>query len=328
MRLLSPFRGLRPVAERAADVVAPPYDVVNTAEARELARNKPWSFLHVSKPEIDLPEGTDPYDEAVYARGAENFARMIENGVLSRDENPCYYIYELTMGEHLQTGIAAAASIEAYNKNIIRKHEFTRPVKEDDRVRQINALNAQTGPVFLTYRKMDDVDALVEQIKVVDPVYDLTSDDAVRHRFWMVDDSTMIKKLDDAFSEIDNLYIADGHHRSAAASRVSAMRSENGHDDNHDSGYFLAVLFPDDQVDIIDYNRVIADLNGLDVDEFLGQVGKCFDISKSSEAVKPHSKGEYGMYLAGSWYRLTIHPELAHSNDPVEKLDVHLWMQT
>jgi len=324
MRLLSPFRGLRPVAERAADVVAPPYDVVNTAEARELARNKPWSFLHVSKPEIDLPEGTDPYDEAVYARGAENFARMIENGVLSRDENPCYYIYELTMGEHLQTGIAAAASIEAYNKNIIRKHEFTRPVKEDDRVRQINALNAQTGPVFLTYRKMDDVDALVEQIKVVDPVYDLTSDDAVRHRFWMVDDSTMIKKLDDAFSEIDNLYIADGHHRSAAASRVSAMRSENGHDDNHDSGYFLAVLFPDDQVDIIDYNRVIADLNGLDVDEFLGQVGKCFDISKSSEAVKPHSKGEYGMYLAGSWYRLTIHPELAHSNDPVEKLDVHL----
>ena len=251
MRLLSPFRGLRPVAERAADVVAPPYDVVNTAEARELARNKPWNFLHVSKPEIDLPEGTDPYDETVYARGAENFARMIENGVLSRDENPCYYIYELTMGEHVQTGIAAAASIEAYDKNIIRKHEFTRPVKEDDRVRQINALNAQTGPVFLTYRKMDDVDALVEQIKSVDPVYDLTSDDAVRHRFWVVDDSTMINKLDSAFSRIDNLYIADGHHRSAAASRVSAMRRENGHDDKNNCGYFLAVLFPDNQLSLI-----------------------------------------------------------------------------
>ena len=158
MKLLSPFRGLRPVTERVADVIAPPYDVVNTAEARELARNKPWSFLHVSKPEIDLPEDTDPYDESVYQRGAENFARMIDQGILIRDQQPCFYIYELTMGEHVQTGIAAAASIEAYDSNVIRKHEFTRPVKEDDRVRQIKALRAQTGPVFLTYRQMNSVD--------------------------------------------------------------------------------------------------------------------------------------------------------------------------
>jgi len=321
MKLLSPFRGLRPVAERVGDVVAPPYDVVNTAEARELASNKPWSFLHVSKPEIDLPEGTDPYDEAVYQRGAENFAKMIDGGVLVRDDQPCYYIYELTMGDHVQTGIAAAASIEAYDKNIIRKHEFTRPVKEDDRVRQIEALRAQTGPVFLTYRQMSEVDQLVEQKKSAEPEYDLTSDDGVRHRFWVVDDPNMVAKMDAAFSRMDYLYIADGHHRSAAASRVSAMNSS---DDNSDGKHFLAVLFPDNQVDIIDYNRVIADLNGLTAEEFLTQLAKNFDIEKSSEAVKPARKGEYGMYLDGSWYRLSIHPDLANSADAVEQLDVHL----
>ena len=321
MKLLSPFRGLRPVADKVADVVAPPYDVVNTAEARELASDKPWSFLHVSKPEIDLPEGTDPYDDTVYQRGAENFAKMIDQGVLVRDEQPCYYVYELTMGDHLQTGIAAAASIEAYDRNIIRKHEFTRPVKEDDRVRQIRALRAQTGPVFLTYRKIGDIDMLVEKVSSGEPVYDVTSDDGVRHRFWVMDDPHLIEQLDKAFSRIDYLYIADGHHRSAAASRVCAMDRAS---DSSDCKYFLAVLFPDDQVNIIDYNRVIADLNGLSVDEFLTQAGRQFDIEKSTEAVKPARKGQYGMYLDGCWYRLTIHPDIVTSTDCVEKLDVHL----
>ena len=321
MKLLSPFRGLRPVADRVGDVIAPPYDVVNTAEARELASNKPWSFLHVSKPEIDLPEGTDPYDDAVYQRGAENFAKMIDQAVLVRDDQPCYYIYELTMGDHVQTGIAAAASIEAYDKNIIRKHEFTRPVKEDDRVRQIKALRAQTGPVFLTYRQMNDVDDLVEQKKSETPAYDLTSDDGVRHRFWVVDDSSLVEQMDAAFSRMDYLYIADGHHRSAAASRVCAMNDSGG---NSACKHFLAVLFPDNQVDIIDYNRVIADLNGLTTEEFITRIGKNFGIEKSSSAVKPARKGEYGMYLDGHWYRLTIHSELANSTDAVEKLDVHL----
>ena len=319
MKLLSPFRGLRPVADKVADVVAPPYDVVNTAEARELASDKPWSFLHVSKPEIDLPEGTDPYDDTVYQRGAENFAKMIDQGVLVRDEQPCYYVYELTMGDHLQTGIAAAASIEAYDRNIIRKHEFTRPVKEDDRVRQIRALRAQTGPVFLTYRKIGDIDMLVEKVSSGEPVYDVTSDDGVRHRFWVMDDPHLIEQLDKAFSRIDYLYI--GHHRSAAASRVCAMDRAS---DSSDCKYFLAVLFPDDQVNIIDYNRVIADLNGLSVDEFLTQAGRQFDIEKSTEAVKPARKGQYGMYLDGCWYRLTIHPDIVTSTDCVEKLDVHL----
>jgi len=323
MKLLSPFRGLRPVADRVADVVAPPYDVVNTAEARELARNKPWSFLHVSKPEIDLPQGTDPYDESVYQRGAENFANMIDEGILIRDDKPCYYIYELTMGEHVQTGIAAAASIEAYDKNIIRKHELTRPVKEDDRVNQIRALHAQTGPVFLTYRQRDDVDQLVEQKKSEVPVYDLTSDDGVRHRFWVVDDARQLAQFDEVFSHLNYLYIADGHHRSAAASRVCAMNEYNVAG-NRSCKYFLAVLFPDDQVEIIDYNRVIADLNGLSKEEFLSQVGESFDIEKAAAAVKPDSKGLYGMYLDGQWYRLSIHDDLMTSVDSVEKLDVQM----
>lgn len=324
MKLLSPFRGLRPVKERVADVVAPPYDVVNTAEARELASNKPWSFLHVSKPEIDLPEDTDPYDESVYQRGAENFDKMIKQGVLIRDQRPCFYLYELTMGEHVQTGIAAAASIDAYDKNIIRKHEFTRPVKEDDRVRQIKALRAQTGPVFLTYRQMSSVDKLVEQKKAEAPVYDLTSDDGVRHRFWVVDDSQLVAQMESAFSQMDYLYIADGHHRSAAASRVCAMKEASAGDEGSPCEHFLAVLFPDNQVDIIDYNRVIADLNGLTVDEFISRIEQSFDIELSDSAVKPAQKGQYGMYLDGQWYSLLLHSELANSSDAVEKLDVHL----
>jgi uncharacterized protein (DUF1015 family) len=228
------------------------------------------------------------------------------------------------MGEHVQTGIAAAASIEAYDKNVIRKHEFTRPVKEDDRVRQIKALRAQTGPVFLTYRQMNSVDELVEQKKQQAPVYDLTSDDGVRHRFWVVDDSQRVAQLESAFSQMDYLYIADGHHRSAAASRVCAMKDTTAGDKDSPCEHFLAVLFPDNQVDIIDYNRVITDLNGLTVDEFISRIRQSFDIEKSSSAVRPTRKGEYGMYLKGQWYRLTLHAELANSTAAVEKLDVHL----
>ncbi len=323
MKLLSPFRGLRPVAEKVADVVAPPYDVVNTAEARELASDKPLSFLHVSKPEIDLPAGTDPYDESVYQRGADSFNAMINDGVLVRDEVPCYYIYQLTMGDHVQTGIAAAASIAAYDKNIIRKHEFTRPVKEDDRVNQIKALRAQTGPVLLTYRQRDDVDALVEKKQTETPVYDITSDDGVRHCFWVVDDAEMVAAFDQAFSQMDYLYIADGHHRSAAASRVCAMK-ENQTDENSPCEHFLAVMFPDNQVDIIDYNRVVKDLNGYSNEDFLAEIKKRFSLTASDTPVKPVEKGQYGMYLDGQWYSLSINEECTDSADAVERLDVQM----
>ena len=321
MKLLKAFRGLRPVPDRVADVIAPPYDVLSSDEARELASDKPWSFLHVSKPEIDLPPETNPYDESVYAMGASNFDKMKQQGVLMRDEQPCYYLYELTMNGHVQTGIAVAASVKAYDEDIIRKHEYTRPKKEDDRVNQIKALHAQTGPVFLTYRQQDDIDELVNQVKLSEPTYDEVSDDGVRHRMWVVSDAGQIEWLDKSFSRLERLYIADGHHRSAAASRVCAGKQSDG-ESGCDS--FLAVMFPDDQVQIFDYNRVIRDLNGLSVESLLDSIGKSFNIEASDQPVKPAAKGEYGMYLPGQWYKLVIHPEFMASGDSVHSLDVSM----
>ena len=321
MKLLQAFRGLRPVPERVADVIAPPYDVLSSDEARELAKDKPWSFLHVSKPEIDLPPETNPYDASVYAMGASNFNKMKEQGMLIRDEQPCYYIYELTMDGHVQTGIAAAASIQAYDEDIIRKHEHTRPKKEDDRVNQIKALRAQTGPVFLTYRQQNDIDEMVNQVKLTRPVYDLVTDDGIRHRFWIVDDAGQVDWLDKSFSRMERMYIADGHHRSAAASRVCADKKSDG---GTSCDSFLAVLVPDDQVQIFDYNRIIRDLNGLSEDDFLENIGRSFSVEKASEPVRPATKGEYGMYLPGQWYKLTINPEFMASGDSVHQLDVSM----
>lgn len=321
MKLLQAFRGLRPVPERVADVIAPPYDVLSSDEARELAKDKPWSFLHVSKPEIDLSPETNPYDASVYAMGASNFKQMKEQGVLIRDEQPCYYIYELTMDGHVQTGIAAAASIQAYDEDIIRKHEHTRPKKEDDRVNQIKALRAQTGPVFLTYRQQNDIDEMVNQVKLTRPVYDLVTDDGTRHRFWLVDDAGQVDWLDKSFSRMERMYIADGHHRSAAASRVCADKKSDG---GTSCDSFLAVLFPDDQVQIFDYNRIIRDLNDLSADDFLEKIGRSFSVEKASEPVRPAAKGEYGMYLPGQWYKLTINPEFMASGDSVHQLDVSM----
>ena len=222
MSLIRPFAGLRPVPAHAEDVVAPPYDVLNSEEARQRAAGRPWSFLHISKAEIDLPEGTDPYDAAVYAKAAENLQKMLDAGVLRRNPQPAYYVYRLTMGEHVQTGLVAVASVAAYDANRIRKHEFTRPAKEDDRVRQIEALNAQTGPVLLAYKSQPDVDQLIASVTAAPPEYDLMADDGIGHTFWVVNDAAVIDRLTAAFDAMPAIYIADGHHRSAAASRVAA----------------------------------------------------------------------------------------------------------
>jgi uncharacterized protein (DUF1015 family) len=318
--MIKPFPGLRPVTQYAADVVAPPYDVLNSSEARERARGKPYSFLHISKAEIDLPEGTNPYDDAVYRKAADNLQQQIRDGILQRDDHACYYVYRLVMGEHVQTGIVAVASVKDYDSNRIRKHEYTRPEKEDDRVRQIDALNAQTGPVFLTYRHSPDIDTVVDTVCQGAPEYDLTADDGVQHTLWVVDDPAMIETVTSTFDAMDCLYIADGHHRSAAASRVAAMRGGDG-DASHD--YFLTVIFPDNQMQILDYNRVVADLNGLSQGEFLAKVAEHFILSASGEAVRPQQSGEFGMYLAGQWYQLNIKPELVPA-DPVGQLDVSL----
>jgi uncharacterized protein (DUF1015 family) len=326
MSLIRPFTGLRPVPRRAADVIAPPYDVLSTEEARARAQGRPWSFLHVSKPEIDLPAGTDPYSAGVYAKGKENFEKMLKEGVLGRDPEPCYYVYRLVMGAHQQTGIVAAASVPDYDSNRIRKHEFTRPDKEDDRVHQIDALNAQTGPVFLTYRRSSAADAIVESITRGAPDVDVTADDGVRHSLWVMGGRSQIDAITAAFDAMPCLYIADGHHRSAAASRVAAARKKTNpkHTGEEPYNYFLAVIFPDNQMQILDYNRVLKDLNGLTRESFLQKVGTAFSAKPESAMVKPGRAGEFGLYMKGQWYRLNIRPGCIPANDPVRRLDVSL----
>jgi len=324
MSLIRPFAALRPLPDRVADVIAPPYDVLNTEEARARAAGRPHSFLHISKPEIDLPQGTDPFAAEVYAQGAENLQRLIKENILFREGSPCYYVYRLVMGEHVQTGLVAVGSVKDYDSNRIRKHEFTRPEKEDDRVRQIDALNAQTGPVFLTYRHNDTVDAVVAKLTQATAEYDLQADDGVQHTLWVVSDASDIKTLTDTFDAMDCLYIADGHHRSAAGSRVAAMRRESGQATTA-SDYFLSVIFPDNQMKILDYNRVVKDLNGMTETDLLASIEKSFSVEKSGSAVSPTGTQEFGMYLGGNWYRLKINSDLMPgADDPVGRLDVSL----
>lgn len=324
MNLIQPFAALRPASGRANDVVAPPYDVLSTEEARERASGRPWSFLHISKPEIDLPAGTNPYAPEVYAKGAENLQAMIQAGVLARDPAPCYYAYRIVMGSHSQTGIVAAASVADYDTNRIRKHEFTRPDKEDDRVRQIDALNAQTGPVLLAYPATPEVDAILAEASVGTPDSDAELD-GVRHTLWVIRDPAIQAHITDAFNAMPALYIADGHHRSASASRIAAARraANPGHTGSESYNFFLSVVFPAHQMRILDYNRVIADLNGLSAQAFLERVSVAFGVEPAASAVKPERPGVFGMYLDGKWYRLSIRPELIPA-DPVGRLDVSL----
>lgn len=324
MPLVQPFRGLRPVKNKAEDVVAPPYDVLNTAEARERVKGHPLSFLHISKPEIDLPEGTDPYAAEVYAKGAENLQKLIDDNILMRDDKACYYVYRLVMGEHQQTGLVVSASVADYDTNRIRKHEYTRPDKEDDRVRQIDALNAQTGPVFLTYRNNEVVEGITTKVSKTTPTYDLTADDGVKHTIWIVEDDNDIATLTATFDAMDCLYIADGHHRSASASRIAASRNngKSGGDAAHD--YFLSVIFPDNQMQILDYNRVIKDLNGLSQDDLISKIKDNFSVEAVDALYKPQKSTEFSMYLNRQWYKLQANAELVPKNDPVGALDISL----
>jgi uncharacterized protein (DUF1015 family) len=317
--LIQPFRALRPAPGRAAQVLAPPYDVLSSSEARERAKGKPFSFLHISKPEIDFDLSTDPYDRAVYAKAAENLAKMTASGVMMRDAKPCYYVYRLTGGERTQTGLACVASLADYASNRIRKHELTTPLKEDDRVRQIEAVNAQTGPVMIGYPNAPAIDALLAKAAAGKPEIDVTADDGVRHQLWVIADDATIDKLTRAFDALPAIYIADGHHRSAAAARVAASRSGAG---SH--RYFLSVIFPEREMTILDYNRVLKDLNGRSADQLLAELAKSFTVTASAQPVRPNSSHEYGMYLAGHWYRLTIRPELVPANDPIGRLPITL----
>ena len=326
MPLIRPFTGLRPAPGRAEDVAAPPYDVMNAAEAREMVKGRPWSFLHISRPEVDLPEGTDPYAPAVYAKARENLDLMLAEGVLARDAQACFYVYRLTMGEHRQTGLVAAASVAAYDADRIKKHEFTRPVKEDDRVRQVDALNAQTGPVFLVYPASADIDTILNERAADTPEVDVTAADGVRHELWTIDDPVLNDRLVALFDALPGLYVADGHHRSAAASRVAGSRkaANGGHDGDESYNYFLSVIFPHDQMQILGYNRVVRDLHGLDEKEFMARIAVPFKVEPSDQPVRPAESAQFGMYLNGQWYRLTLDPARIPWDDPVARLDVSL----
>jgi uncharacterized protein (DUF1015 family) len=318
--LIKPFRALRPAPQRAVEILAPPYDVLSSAEARERAGGKPWSFLHVSKAEIDLPAAIDPYDAAVYAKAGENLQRMIDARVLMRDDKPCYYVYRLTWRGHVEAGLAAVASVAAYAENRIRKHELTTIAKEDDRVRQIEAVKAQTGPVMLAYPTAPEVDTLLARAAAGTPEVDVTADEGVRHQLWVISDDATIAALTRAINALPALYIADGHHRSAAAERIAKARGGEG---SH--SYFLAVLLPQSEMTILDYNRVLRDLNGHTPEALLAEIGKRYEIAPSEEPVRPQSAAEIGMVLGGRWYRLTLRPELLkEAADPVARLPVTL----
>jgi uncharacterized protein (DUF1015 family) len=321
LTLIKPFRALRPAPGRAAEVLAPPYDVLSSVEARGRAKGRPWSFLHVSKAEIDLDPAIDPYAGAVYAKAAENLRRMIAAGVLIRDVRPCYYAYRLTWRDRIETGLAAVASIAAYAENRIRKHELTTPAKEDDRVRQIEAVNAQTGPVMLAYPEAPGIDALLARAAAERPAVDVTADDGVRHELWVIGDETTSAALTHAVDALPALYIADGHHRAAAALRVAEARGQK-------DGYFLSVLLPQQQMTILDYNRVLRDLNGLTPDGVLTEIGRRYAIDSSDQPVRPTRADEVGMVLGGHWRRLALRPEFAveaaQSSDPVARLPVTL----
>ncbi len=322
---IKPFRAYRPRPELAAQVASPPYDVLSSDEARQMAAGNPISFLHVNKPEIDLPPDTHIYAAEVYARGAENLKRMIEERVLIREESPALYLYRQHMGDHVQTGVVAGASIDEYEADLIKKHEHTRPVKEDDRTRHIDALNANTGPVFLTYKARPDIDRLVARLTDREAVYDFVAADGIRHVLWVVDEQGERDALVEAFGTVPELYVADGHHRSAAAVRIRrARRDANPSPTGREAyNYFLAVIFPHDQMKILDYNRAVRDLAGRDLPTFQKAVEERFDVAAAASG-RPSRATEFGMYLSGGWHRLTARPGTFPADDPVRGLDVSI----
>ena len=318
MPVIKPFAALRPKPELAKQICALPYDVISSEEARALTRNNPYSFLHISKPEIDLESGIDVYSEAVYKKGAENFQLLLDQGALVQDARPCFYLYRQIMNEHVQVGLAAVASCQEYEEGIIKKHELTRPAKEDDRVRHIEALNSQTGPVFLACRTSAEYDAFTDRIISGSPDIEVLASDGVQHASWIVDRDEDIAFIDQQFLGIDFLYVADGHHRTAAASRVNISRKGAGQ-----SGWFLAVIFPYDQIQILPYNRVIKDLNGRDAVQFLSELEGIFNIAENHNG-ECSSTNEFGLYLGGQWRGLQFKVDTRKLKASVDDLDVRL----
>ena len=328
MSVIRPFKGLRPTQKYAEKVASHPYDVINSDEAREIAKGNPYSFLHVNKPEIDFPPGTDLYSETVYEQGAKNLNKLINKGILVADNQHCFYIYKQVMGSHEQIGLVAGASVEEYDKDLIKKHELTRIDKENDRLKHVLSLNAQVGPVFLTYTAKESIDQIINELVKNKPEYDFISDDGIKHIFWVISDNKYISKIQQEFAGIDYLYVADGHHRSAAASRACAeLKSKNpNHTGDEEYNYFLTVIFPHNQMYIMDYNRVVKDLNGISKQEYLDKISSKFLATEFSatESYKPVIKHDFGMYLDRTWYKLSAIPGTWNELEPTERLDVSI----
>jgi len=326
MAVIHPFRGLRPRPDLVEKVASPPYDVLSSEEARELAGNNPYSFLHVVKAEIDLSPGIDVHSEEVYQQGADNLKRFVAEGTLIRDEGPCFYIYEQTMGEHTQRGLMVGTSAQEYEDGIIKKHEFTRRDKEDDRAHHVDVLNANTGPVMMAYKARPEIDSLIDRIAAAAPAdYSFTAEDGVKHVLWVVSKPEDVAALAEQFAAVEALYIADGHHRSAAGYRVRNLRRDRNpdHSGEEEYNYYLAVVFPDNQLQILSYNRAVKDLNGLSPEEFLSRVKENFTVAETDNP-QPRSPRTFTMYLEKHWYHLTAKEGSFPADDPVLSLDVSI----
>ena len=324
------FRGYRPATkELAAEIAALPYDVMNSEEAREMVKGKPLSFLHVDRAEVDLDPSIDVHDQKVYDKARENLDKMIEDGKYIRDEEPCLYIYRQIMNGRSQTGLVFCASIDDYLNNNIKKHEFTRADKELDRINHVDNCNANTGPIFLTYKENDVASEVIRawtegNYDKRKPVYDFKAEDGIRHIVWVIDNPIIIDEIIDLFKDVKSFYIADGHHRSASAVKVGLKRRKENpnYTGEEEFNYFLAVAFPDNDLMVMDYNRVVKDLNGLTVSELLDKLSEKFEITEESEAVKPSEKHTFGMYVENKWYLLKAKDGIYDVNDPIDSLDV------
>jgi len=324
--LIKPFKALRPIPEKVNDVIAPPYDVLNSTEARKMVENRPYSFLHISKPEIDLPENTKLNDPEVYKKGRENLSHLIDKKILIKDEDDALYIYEIIFNNKSQTGIACVASIAAYDSNFIKKHEHTTLAKEDDRARNIDELKTQTGPVLLTYKNNNEIKEKLQELKSDKPLYEVNAIDSSVHKIWKIGRKEEIDILVNKLNSLKKLFIADGHHRSAAASRVSKniLDKNPNHNGLEPYNFFLAVAFPDSEMTILDYNRVIHGKNGNTTEKLLHLIKDFFEVEVSKKPYKPLKQGEFGMYLDKTWYRLQVNTNLIKEEDPVKSLDVSL----
>lgn len=329
MATVKPFKAIRPVPGLADKIASLPYDVVNTEEARNLAKDNPYSFLHVDRAEIDLAPSINPYDKIVYEKARENFDRMFKKGLLIKDNEENYYIYREIMNGRSQVGLVATVSIDEYLEGIIKKHELTLPEKEQDRINHMDYCDAHTSPVFLTYKANQELKKLLNSwMGSKNPVYDFTSEDEIRHTVWIIDDKSLINKITYVFKGIDYLYIADGHHRAAASVKAGLKRREQNPDYKGDEefNYFLAVLVPHDEVFIMPYNRVVKDLNGYSESEFIEKIKDKFEVEKCNDGqpFNPSQKHTFGMYLSGNWYKLTAKEGTFNPSDPIESLDVSI----